>query len=86
MIGFCFQVVNRIGKFPYFTFEDVSLMEAMAVSAGILLRKSKFITTTIKAQRKSHSLMRLVKLANNKSNNMYDSIAEVVKIVYQVCE
>eukprot|EP00455_Lapot_gusevi_P026189 TRINITY_DN2765_c0_g2_i2.p1 TRINITY_DN2765_c0_g2~~TRINITY_DN2765_c0_g2_i2.p1 ORF type:complete len:705 (+),score=207.60 TRINITY_DN2765_c0_g2_i2:54-2117(+) len=56
------QAVNRQGKADVFTSEDVTILESMAVSAGILLRKSQLLSQAVAAQRKSAALMRLVRV------------------------
>jgi hypothetical protein len=39
--------VNKRGGFGYFTTDDVRNMESMAVSAGIILRKSQVGSVTL---------------------------------------
>jgi hypothetical protein len=57
----------------------------MAVSAGILLRKSQLLSHAVAAQRKSNALMRLVKLDSSNST-MEEAIDGIVKIAYSILD
>lgn len=62
-----------------------NLLESMAVSAGILLRKSQLLSHAVAAQRKSNALMRLVKLDSSNST-MEEAIDGIVKIAYSILD
>jgi signal transduction protein with GAF and PtsI domain len=58
----------------------------MAVSAGILLRKSQLLSAAVMAQRKSNALMKLVKLEANTAATMEEAIDGIVQIAYSVLD
>jgi adenylate cyclase len=78
------QAVNRdrSGRWVSFTAEDVQLLETMAVSAGILLRKSQFVYQTVRAKHATQALLQLVQLANSPITSIYDAMGHMARICY----
>lgn len=75
------QAINRTVGSSAFSSEDCTILESMAVSAGIILRKSMLYRAAMQAEKRSNALMQLVKIVSNKSASVIEIIRGVVNVV-----
>jgi len=83
--GACVAVIQAINKKTSdgrFTPEDCSILENMAVSAGIILHKSRLYDEAVFADRKSRALMNLVKAASVEGS-LETIINGIAKVAYE---
>ena len=77
------QAVNKRGD-KVFTSEDVSLLESMAVNAGMLLHKSRLFDAAVVADRKTRALLSLVMTATREDQSTEETMQQVSKEMTQV--
>jgi hypothetical protein len=93
------QAINRIVDFgsnsssdspsaaasESFSPEDVGIMESLAKSAGIILKKSKAMHATLLAERRARALLDLFKVvARADEVEFFETLDGVVEVLYQV--
>ncbi len=78
---------ERVGEGDlFFAKEDVTIVQAIAESAGVALHKAKLLDSIVNEQRKNKSLISVMKAVNKSKDNVDELVQNLVAVAYDIIE